>query len=241
MSGSVRHSSNGARDFGLHYHMQLADSEALRRRVYELRYQVFCRELGYAMTQQEGREADSYDSHSLHTLLIHPDSNTDVGCIRLVLPLQRGGGLPFEGFGLRYVDPHLLDWKKLDPTQCCEVSRLAVAPDFRQRLAQAGNNVDAPVIALSLYHAVIAQILELGYQWIFMVVEPRFSRHLQRYGIKLQQISPAFEYYGSRAAFVTTRDQLLYEVEQWRAGWRGLFDDVHDQLYGPALPQRDIA
>lgn len=243
MYGGMPQSGKGARDFGRNYHMQLADTEALRQRVYELRYQVFCRELGYAMTQQEGREADSYDGHSLHTLLTHAESNTDIGCIRLVLPLSRGGGLPFEGFGLRYVERHLLDWKKLDPTSCCEVSRLAVAPDFRQRLAQSGNTVDAPVIALSLYHAVISQILELGHQWIFMVVEPRFSRHLQRYGIKLQQISPAFEYYGSRAAFVTTRDQLLYEVDHWRDGWRQLFDDVHEQLYGQTLmePRREIA
>ncbi len=243
MSAPSRQNGHGAQDFGQHYQLRLADTEALRRRVYELRYHVFCRELGYAMAQQEGREADSYDSHSLHTLLTHPQSGIDVGCIRLVLPLQHGGGLPFEGFGLRYVDRHLLDWKKLDPTRCCEVSRLAVAPDFRQRLAQSGNTVDAPVIALSLYHAVIAQILELGHEWIFMVVEPRFSRHLQRYGIKLQQISPAFEYYGSRAAFVTTRDQLLWEVDHWRPGWRGLFDNVQEQLYGHALaqPQREIA
>ena len=243
MSSHIHHSSRGARDFGHHYQLQLADTEPLRQRVYELRCRVFCSELGYAMKQQEGREADAYDSHSLHTLLTHPQSGSDVGCIRLVLPLARGGALPFEGFGLQHVDRQLLDWSKLDPTHCCEVSRLAVAPDFRQRLAQAGNNTDAPVIALSLYHAVIAQILELGYQWIFMVVEPRFSRHLQRYGIQLQQISPAFEYYGSRAAFVTTRAQLLSEVAHWRAGWRGLFDEVHEQLYGRTLiaPQREIA
>ena len=101
MTAISRHSSKGAQDFGLNYHMQLADSEALRRRVYELRYRVFCHELGYAMDQQEGREADGYDGHSLHTLLTHPQTNSDVGCIRLVLPLQRGGGLPFEGVGLR--------------------------------------------------------------------------------------------------------------------------------------------
>src|SRR5687767_12585927 len=122
-----------AYDFAHTFSMALADTEELRSRVYQLRYQVFCQELGYAMRQTDGQEADPYDQRSLHCLLQHRASRIDTGCVRLVLPLPgRGGGLPFESFGMRYVDRRLLDWRKLDATSCCEVSRLAVAAQFRR-------------------------------------------------------------------------------------------------------------
>lgn len=221
-------------DFANTYQIALADSPELRARVFRLRCSVFCQELGFAMKQEQGLEADSYDDQSLHCLLTHRASGEDIGCIRLVLPRERGGGLPFEGFGLRYVDRKLLDWKQLDPRLCCEVSRLAVSPTFRHRptAGESRQASRAPVVAISLYHAVIALILDRGYESVFMVIEPRLGRHLQRYGIQLQQISPEFEHYGSRATFVTTREQLLWEVDHWRREWRGVYDEVHHQLLG---------
>lgn len=224
-------------EFGKTFQLTLADTPELKARAFRLRCAVFCRELGFAMRQEEGLEADAYDGQSLHCLLTHRASGEDVGCIRLVLPRRSGGGLPFEGFGLRYVDRSLLDWRQLDSRLCCEVSRLAVCPNFRHRLAGETQASSAPVVAISLYHSVIALILDRGYSHVFMVIEPRLGRHLKRYGIQLQQISPAFEHYGSRATFVTTRQQLLWEVNHWRPEWRDVYEDVHRQLLArPATP-----
>lgn len=237
-----------ADDFARTFEIAVADTDALRERVYQLRHRVFCDELGYAMKSDGALEADQYDAQSLHCLLRHKASNTDTGCVRLVLSLAGGGGLPFESFGLRYVDRKLFDWKQIDSTRCCEISRLAVAANFRRRAGEfnnpegIGDDADSdsfmhrrfPFIAVSLYHAVIAQVLRRGYRWIFMVVEPRLQRHLQRYGVRVEQISPTFEYFGSRAVYMTTGEQFAREVESWGEELRGLYANVHRQLFGAA-------
>jgi N-acyl amino acid synthase of PEP-CTERM/exosortase system len=254
---AVSHTSL-ARDFERSFEIKLADTDVLRNRVFQLRYQVFCKELGYDMTQVDGLEADAYDDRSLHCLLRHRASGHDTGCVRLVLPLADGGGLPFESFGLRYVDRQLLDWKKVDPKLCCEVSRLAVVSEFRRRLgeqahadgvaevddpANSGPHRRFPFIAISLYHACTALILQRGYEWVFMVIEPRLQRHLGRYGLNLRQISPEFEYFGQRAAYLLTGAQLRSDVENWRPEWQQLYGNVHTQLLGhwPGTPDKIIS
>lgn len=235
-----------AADFSRTFDLKLASDEALRARVYAVRHRVFCQELGYPMENDGELEADTYDNQSLHCLLRHKSTGTDVGCLRLVLPLADGGGLPFESFGLRYVDRTLLDWRQLDSKHCCEISRLAVVSQFRRRAGEQTNpegigdedDIDDfmrrrfPFLAVSLYHAVIALILERGYQSIFMVIEPRLQRHLQRYGVAVRQISPTFEYYGQRAVYVTTGEQFRSEVAVWNQELRGLYDEVHRQMLG---------
>ena len=253
MSSAANPTESLAANFERNFSMLLADSEPLRDRVFQLRCQVFCNELGYGMDQRDGLEADSYDPRSIHCLLHHRPSGTDAGCVRLVQPMERGGGLPFEKFGLRYVDRHLLDWKQLDPTRCCELSRLAVAATFRRRRGEAEhadgvaavediNTSNAhrrfPFIAISLYYAMIAMILERGYENIFLVIEPRLQRHVARYGIRLQQVSPEFDYFGQRAVFHTDREQLHQEMVRWKTEWFDLYGNVHQQLLGnlPELP-----
>lgn len=233
-----------AADFSRTFDMKLAVDDSTRARVYAVRHQVFCQELGYPMQNDGHLEADTYDNQSLHCLLRHKPTQTDVGCLRLVLPLADGGGLPFESFGMRYVDRNLLDWKALDSKSCCEISRLAVVSQFRKRAGEQSNpegigdeeEVDAfmrrrfPFLAVSLYHAVIALILQRNYHSVFMVIEPRLQRHLQRYGVVVRQVSPTFEYYGQRAVYVTTGEQFRREVSIWNTELRELFNAVHQQL-----------
>jgi N-acyl amino acid synthase of PEP-CTERM/exosortase system len=255
MSSAAIPSESLADNFARNFTMLPADTEPLRERIFQLRCQVFCNELGYGMDQRDGLEADSYDARSLHCLLSHRSSGVDAGCVRLVQPMERGGGLPFEKFGLRHVDRRLLDWKQLDPASCCELSRLAVAATFRRRRGEAEHadgvaavedintsNVHRrfPFIAISLYYAMIATILQRGYQHIFLVIEPRLQRHVARYGIRLRQVSPEFEYFGQRAVFYTDREQLHQEMARWRTDWFDLYGNVHQQLLGE-LPQPPLA
>jgi N-acyl amino acid synthase of PEP-CTERM/exosortase system len=224
-----------AQIFSEHFTLTLADDGASRDRVARLRHQVYCKELGFQLNERDGRETDHYDDHSLHCLLHHKPSRLDAGCIRLVLPLERGGGLPFEACGARYIDRTRLDWTQFDPRRCCEVSRLAMAPAFRRHLAEIGGEIGGnrlPMVSMALYHAVIALILERGYDHIFMVNELRLQRLLQRLGIRLQQISPDFDYFGRRAIFYTDPAQLRWEIDHWRSDWRALYDEVCRQLLG---------
>lgn len=229
------HTDSFKRQFGI----DLASSDELRRRVFALRCQVFCEELGFGMEQVEGHESDHYDAHSLHCLIQHKPSATEVGCVRLVLPGERGGSLPFESFGLRYVDRKLFDWRQIDPTRCCEISRLAVLDSFRRPLrddnATKSRARDLPSVVLALYQAVIALTLDRNFDWIFMVGEPRLARHLDLYGIHMRQISPKFEYFGPRAVFVASKSDFQAAVNGWNGGRQELYDFVATQLLEPTL------
>ncbi len=244
-----------ADDFARTFEIVIADTDELRARIYRLRHRVFCEELGYELDSDGALEVDECDAQSIHCLLRHRPSGLDTGCVRLVLPLAGGGGLPFEGYGLRYVDRKLFDWKQIDSRQCCEISRLAVASNFRRRAGEfntAEGVVDIaddtqtdnfmrtrfPFIAVSLYHAAIALVLQRHYRWVFMVVAPRLQRHLQRYGVRINQISPVFDYCGSRAVYMTTGEQFQLEVNGWSSELQGLYCNVHQQLFGslPDLP-----
>lgn len=203
-----------------------------RERIFQLRYRVFCQELGYGMSHRDGHESDPYDAAARHCLLSYLPSQSDIGCFRLVTA-QGERGLPCEAFGLPFVDRSRFDLAAVDLSRACEVSRLAVVPDFRRPVAFAGSDTRAqrfPFGVVSLYYAVIALILEGGHPWSFMVAEPRLQRHLARWGIRWQQISEPFEYYGARAVFVSSREQLQRDVAEWPPNWRALYEHVRAQL-----------
>ncbi|MET0380262.1 MAG: PEP-CTERM/exosortase system-associated acyltransferase [Spongiibacteraceae bacterium] len=232
--------------FKRQFDIQLASSDELRQRVFDLRFRVFCEELGYAMKNRDGLESDAHDQSSLHCLVHHLPTQTDVGCVRVVLPRERGGGLPFETFGLRYVDRKLLDWSKLDPTRCCELSRLAVIDEFRRPLALSDANapvgattsanrrsrLQLPSVGLALYQATIALTLQHQFEWVFMVGEPRLQRHVLTFGIHMRQVSPTFEYFGQRAVFVTTMADTLATIDAWDSDKKDLYRFVNQRLTG---------
>lgn len=230
------------------FSIEMAQASDAIEKVCRVRHKVFCEELGFDMASQQGQEMDPYDSHSLHVLLRHRASGIDTGCVRLVLPRPReGGGLPFEEYGVSAIDRSKLDFETVDPKSRCEISRLAVVSNFRRRLGEENNpegiseveetpsyGVDRqfPFIAISLYHAAIALVLNSPLDYVFMTIEPRLARHLRRYGVNLVQISEKYEYCGTRATFYTTRERFMADVKAWKPEWQGLYNNVHWQLFG---------
>lgn len=225
-----------------------ADTDAAREHVFNLRFRVFCEEMGCELQTRNGMEIDDFDRHSLHCLIRHNSTQEDVGCVRLVLPGNRGGHLPFEKHGLRYVDRKLLDWRKLDPTACCEISRLAVLENFRRPLRRTDTPqhvgdmtaVDThrrrplrlPPVVLALYQSAIAFTLHYEFEWIFMMGEPRLQKHLSTYNIAMRQVSPTFEYYGERAIFVATRADFEAAVNSWNADRLDLYRHMYRAVIG---------
>lgn len=229
--------------FSRQFDIFLADDDSLRQRAYQIRHRVYCQELGFEQQRSDGFETDEYDDHSLQLLLRDRMTNTDIACLRVVEPLERDGGLPFESFGLRYIDRKMLDWRGVDPTRCCELSRLAVLENIR-RPSRHGVNISEsssiPIakdlrafIPIVLLHTAFSLIFARDYKWIFMVGEPRMQRFLARYGFRFQQISPLFDYRGQRALFVLNRDQLLADMRTWKPEWLEFFTRVDNKLtYG---------
>ena len=77
----------------------------------------------------DGLERDAYDSHAVHSLLIHRPSATVAGAVRLVLPLE-GKRLPITH---ACASPLLDDTKLLPRETTAEISRFAVSKQFRRR------------------------------------------------------------------------------------------------------------
>lgn len=228
-----------------------AETEPQREAVFNVRFRVYCEEMGCDLNTRNGMETDDFDRHSHYALIRQNTTQRDVGCIRLVLPGERGARLPFEKHGLRFIDRKLLDWHKLDPTTCCEISRLAVLSEFRRATPPnppAASGVvpfverrnqprRMPPIALALYQAAIALSLHQRFEWIFMAGEPRLQRHLATYGITMHQVSPVFDYYGERAVFVATRADFEAAIQGWNADKFNLYQYVHRSITGEMPPQ----
>jgi N-acyl amino acid synthase of PEP-CTERM/exosortase system len=232
--------------FTRYFVMQRATETNMQSRIYQLRYQVFCSELGYAMPHNEEHESDIYDHCSEHVLLSHISSGTDAGCVRLIYPNldDQGPRLPFEQYATHAFDHTKLDLRNLEPEKCCELSRLAVGANFRRRLGEYTNAAGVapltqqdtgddtqqplsmrnfPFIAFSLCQATVAIILNSNCEHMFLGIEPRLQRHLSMHGIHLRQVSRVFDYYGARALYYTDRASLHEDIEKWSPALQSLY------------------
>lgn len=226
-----------AKDFGERYQILIANTDALRKDVYRLRHHVFCEKLKYDMDSRDGLETDEYDNDSLHVLLRERLSQKSVGCFRLVMPQRTGRiWLPFDLYGVPHVDRSLFNWNHVNHARSVEVSRLALlTADSRSSLSKGEST---PYLATALFYGVTSMIVRLNVENVFMVIEPCLGRLTARFGIKLDQISPAFEYYGQRATFTTTGLRMNAESLTLKTPWRRLYNIIEQQLFEEFLTQQ---
>ena len=203
-----------------------ANTAELREKVYQLRHQVYCEELGYEPLRASGLEHDAFDERSIHCLLFHNASQTYAGCVRLVLPDGQDSEepLPFENSC-----GQALEWD-FDPEgqtpreNYGEISRLAITANFRRRRSEAPSGDDSadlldasadndrrlfPSVALGLYVAITAMGLNQGLDGVFAMMEPRLARQLRRFGIVFTQVGAQVEHRGVRAPFFIHRNGLF--------------------------------
>jgi N-acyl amino acid synthase of PEP-CTERM/exosortase system len=220
-----------AEAFHHYFEVVRADTDALRREVYRIRYQVFCEEMGTEDKEQfpEGLEYDEYDGHSAHCLLRHRrNEKHDIyaGCIRIVLqhPRHRHVRPPFMLHCSDSLWRTKLDPFRLPPGSFGEISRLAITREFRRRKGDVngatGENLPMlssteeerrhyPYIPIGLYMAAAVVWFESDMDYLFAMMEPRLARHLRRYGICFEQAGEETDYHGRRAAFYLTKEMFL--------------------------------
>lgn len=227
-----------AEHFSRYFQLIVADTPELKREVYSIRYQVYCEELNYESADKfpEGLEQDAYDDHSIHYLLKHKPSGLYAGCVRTVLPraINRQTTLPSET-----LFPENFDLIDKSGRGLCEASRVAVLSEFRKPktdnqkskgiffaptknyIAQA-NKTSIPLIALSLYWVSIGTGPFLNLD-VLALMEPRLSRHLQRYGILSERVGNLVEHRGKRGLFLIQPRKF---VSHLKADVRELFDFI---------------
>jgi len=104
-----------------------ADSEDLKKAIYQLRYKVYAEEFGFENLEDhpDGYETDEYDEKSIHFAALNGD-NSVVGTVRLVLNSEKG-------FPIEHAVKTEFIGEKPSPDKIAEISRLAVIKDFRKR------------------------------------------------------------------------------------------------------------
>ena len=178
----------------------VADTEPLREAGFALRHEVYCRELGFERIRADGLERDAYDECALHFLLAHVPSGAWAGCVRIALDDGTGLGLPFERARLPLLDDAVVDPTDVPRGSIGEISRLTVAPGFRQGgVAPPGGFQPNAVLGTAL--TAVAATAEAGLTSAVCMMKPRFERQLLTYGIRFTQLSPVVDYRGLRALF----------------------------------------
>ncbi|MFC6668980.1 PEP-CTERM/exosortase system-associated acyltransferase [Marinobacterium aestuariivivens] len=213
--------------FKKYFSVRLADTEALRREAFRIRYEVYCEELGFEDKEAfpDGLERDEFDVFSDHLLLEHNISKEFAGTVRFVhtsasnpkqiLPLEKYCGFAF--------DPGLFDLNAQQRGSIAEVSRLAVSSHFRRRSGELGKPFvlegmrtdvsdharNFPYIAVGLYLGAAALFVQQNYHFALVMMEPRLARALTRVGIRFQKAGEPIDYHGVRAPFYISTEILL--------------------------------
>ncbi|GAB2906498.1 PEP-CTERM/exosortase system-associated acyltransferase [Rheinheimera gaetbuli] len=187
------------------FHCFVAESTIEKNAIFRLRHKVYCEELNFEPTRENGMEQDSFDNNSKHLGIEHALSSQMVGTVRVITSDTSQELLPVEKyFGTTITNTHF-NPIAFPREQICEISRLAV-PDFvrckirtanlftHEQQAQAGS-----LVAISLY--LLASVLceQQGRFHCFVMFEHKMARALRKIGIHFTQIGEFTEHNGLRA------------------------------------------
>lgn len=187
------------------------------RAAYQVRHQVYCRELGWEAERPDGLETDAYDRFSRHCLMRAHNTGEYVGCVRLVrpdaaspetpLPLELTCGNALNMQQIRYIEP--------DRMRIAEVSRLAVIGKYRRRRNEQNVPVAIsdqdygkvsrprfPYIPVGLYLGMLAMAKHEGVETLLLLTEPTLAIHFVRLGVRLTPVGDPVEHRGVRLPFL---------------------------------------
>ncbi len=210
--------------FDQYFEVVLADTAAGLNTHYNLRYQVYCEEMGYEDKSRfpEELENDHWDEHSVHFIIRHKHTHQWIGAMRMVFP--NNGELPLQEFCS-------IDREHSNNKQDIEISRLCLINDIRKRKTD-----DEPPLALNtigdpqsgsdvtqlysrrhinksliwgLFRAasLYSQANDID-NWYFLGSKA-LARVISREGFKMQQIGEGCEHRGKRYPFKVEMQHIV--------------------------------
>jgi N-acyl amino acid synthase of PEP-CTERM/exosortase system len=201
--------------------------EALR-----IRYQVYCVENPFEnpVDHLDGFERDEFDTHSIHSLLIHRATGHAVGTTRLIMPVQ------YElenSFPVQRIC-RLPQLKLLPLDRMAEVSRFSISKQFRRRQCDTlyegqdslrERRAMAPLMSLGLIQSLVRTSAEHGITHWCASMEPTLLRLLATMSIKFETLGPLVQYHGTRQPCYCEVGPMLQRVKSERRPiWEVLTD-----------------
>lgn len=107
-----------------------AISPILKEKSYRIRHDIYCVENRYEMPHDDKYETDEYDARAAHFLLIHRDTATPAGTVRVILPEDNhlSNSLPIQK-----ICPHPILKNDYNIQHLCQISRMCMTRYFRRR------------------------------------------------------------------------------------------------------------
>lgn len=239
-----------ADNFNQFFKIKFAKNKLLRQEAFKIRYGVYSRELGWEPENELELETDECDDYSYHCLLEHRRTKAFAGCVRLVIPPVQDPALPlpFEANCMDSARKDKLDSTVFERGSFGEISRLAVLDTFRRRAKEKSmpfvlqdinpetvyteeERRNFPNIAMGLYLAAVALADICNHQGMFVMMEPRLNKRLQRFGLPFEQVGDEVDYHGLRAMFYLKRDKFNSELsEELLALYKIIYKDLSQQI-----------
>ncbi|MCK2184059.1 PEP-CTERM/exosortase system-associated acyltransferase [Halomonas getboli] len=214
------------------FDFRLAVDDETRRRIFRLRHDVYCEELGFEDPADplHHLEFDAHDERAILCLIEHRDTGLAAGCMRLVLPEKSDSSgiqrLPLEDYASDSLDHPTIHPQRFAHDAVCEVSRLAISPLFRRRSTQEEiegllhahqaftprQRETFPLIVIGLFLTTYALVGLNGLRHVFAMMEPRLPRLLSMSGFLFTPVGRLIDFHGSRSAFYIDQRQAEQEM-----------------------------
>jgi N-acyl-L-homoserine lactone synthetase len=199
-----------------------ADTPERIRTAQQVRHQVYCVEHAHEKPQNDDRiEADEFDAHAAHSLLIHRSSHAAVGTVRLILP--RTNELN-HSFAVQRVmgESALMMFNQLPLASTAEVSRFSISRQLRN---MAVPSQSGPLMRLGLIQALVRMSREHGITHWCAAMEPTLLRMLSAMAIRFRPIGPLIEYHGLRQPAYCVLSDVLNAVRHERPTFWSILTD----------------
>lgn len=217
----------------------LADTPESRQIHYNLRYQVYCEEMGFEDKTQypDEMESDEWDDKAVHFLVRHKLSGHWLGGLRLVY--NENGPLPFER--------HSTSHQHISPGQrkiSVEMSRLCVIKEARrfsskrfapyglpdQEIAAENDKVrsfynfknQTRSMIWGLFKAAVDYSAEKNLDYWYFIVAPALAYFIKREGFELSQIGEPCDHKGVRTPYRIAVKNIL-QNPLWQTDYKNDF------------------
>lgn len=217
--------------FDNYFEVLLADTVEAKRKHYQIRYEVYCDEMGFEDKSQflNEQEWDKWDKSSVHFIVRHKYTGQWVGAMRLVS--HDSGALPVnEHTILKDMNDNVLSIGSSD----VELSRLCLIKEIRRRPLDSAPpygllNEKQPVnkadnieplfdrrINLSIIWGLFRAAADYSEQnsidsWYFLT-NKALARVIGREGFILHNVGASCEHAGKRYPFKMKMDEILSQV-----------------------------
>ncbi|WP_084429163.1 PEP-CTERM/exosortase system-associated acyltransferase [Aliagarivorans marinus] len=243
-----------AKHFSEYLQPVVAFKPEMRSEAFRIRHDVYCEELKFEPEREDKMEQDEFDEYSRFCLIQHLPSNNYAGCVRIVSPHASANEepLPIEKFCSNAIEGARHHPSQFDRSEICEISRLAVRPQFRRRKADKFDGAAHgaineqtyseeelrcfPFLAIGLYLSCAALAVRNGINHAFVMMEPRLARSMSFLGIKFEQLGPAIDYHGIRAPYYISAKMLTRSLP---VGFQALMKNIDDEVGKGCMAARE--